>query len=48
MKILQRNRTVCVCVERKRECERETAGERERNYKKLVHMIIEANKSQDL
>ena len=39
---------VCVCRERETECEREMAGETERNYKKLVHMIIEANKSQDL
>ena len=41
---------VCVCVYvcRKTEHKRETSGERERNDKKLVHMTIEANKSQDL
>ena len=39
---------VCLCVCRDSERERETSGGRERDYKKLFHMIIEANKSQDL
>ena len=39
---------VCLCVCRETERERETSGGREREYKKLFHMIIEANKSQDL